>query len=38
MKEQEENEALTNEKHGSGAIYDMIGWLATNQKRCTYSP
>jgi len=32
MKEQEENEALTNEKHGSGAIYDMIGWLATNQK------
>lgn len=32
MKEQEENEALTNEKHGSGAIYNMIGWLATNQK------
>ncbi len=32
MKEQEENEALTNEKHGSGIIYDMIGWLATNQK------
>lgn len=32
MKEQEENEALTNVKHGSGAIYNMIGWLATNQK------
>jgi multidrug efflux pump len=32
MKEQEENEALTNEKHGSGTIYNMIGWLATNQK------
>ncbi|MBB6004245.1 multidrug efflux pump subunit AcrB [Arcicella rosea] len=32
MKEQEENEALTNEKHGAGAIYNMIGWLATNQK------
>ncbi len=28
----ENNEALTNEKHGSGAIYNMIGWLATNQK------
>ena len=32
MKEQEENEALTNEKHGSGAIFNMIGWLASNQK------
>ena len=27
-----QNEALTNEKHGTGAIYNMIGWLATNQK------
>lgn len=27
-----QNEALTNEKHGSGAIYNMIGWLAGNQK------
>jgi multidrug efflux pump len=32
MKDLENNEALTNEKHGSGTIYNMIGWLATNQK------
>jgi multidrug efflux pump len=33
MKEQvQQNEALTNEKHGSGAIYNMIGWLGANQK------
>lgn len=30
--EVQQNEALTNEKHGSGAIYNMIGWLASNQK------
>jgi multidrug efflux pump len=33
MKEQvQQNEALTNEKHGSGVIYNMIGWLGANQK------
>jgi multidrug efflux pump len=32
MKENQQNEALTNEKHGSGAIYNMIGWLGANQK------
>ncbi len=33
MKKQvQQNEALTNEKHGAGAIYNMIGWLAANQK------
>ena len=31
-KENTQNEALTNEKHGSGAIYNMIGWLGANQK------
>jgi multidrug efflux pump len=33
MKQQvQQNEALTNEKHGSGAIYNLIGWLGANQK------
>ncbi len=33
MKNQDtQNEALTNEKHGSGAIYNLIGWLGANQK------
>ena len=32
MKEVQQNEALTNEKHGSGAIYNLIGWLGANQK------
>jgi multidrug efflux pump len=33
MKHQDtQNEALTNEKHGSGAIYNLIGWLGANQK------
>ncbi len=29
---EQQNQKLTNEKHGGGMIYNMVGWLATNQK------
>jgi multidrug efflux pump len=33
MKQEDlQDDALTNEKHGAGTIYNMIGWLGANQK------